>query len=72
MLWDAVIKVQVSKHRIFIFQVIIPNRLRLEFTDILQDVIIPPRLLLPSLVVIGGPGTFNSFEDFLVCFCYTL
>ena len=72
MLWDAVIKVQVSKHRIFIFQVIIPNRLRLEFTDILQDIIIPLRFLLPFLMVIGGPGTFNSFQDFLVGLGYTL
>lgn len=61
MLWDAFIKVHVSKYGIFILRVVTLNRLRLEFTNILQDIIISLRLLLPLLVVIGGPGAFNSF-----------
>jgi len=61
MLWDAFIKVHVSKYGIFILRVVTLSRLRLEFTNILQDIIISLRLLLPLLVVIGGPGAFNSF-----------
>ena len=72
MFWDAFIKVHVSKYGIFILLVVTSNRLRLEFTNILQDIIIPLRFLLPFLMVIGGPGTFNSLQDFLVGFGYTL